>query len=235
MILRYLWKNTTSIGLMLIMFGHRFQTGTGLSLEQSGWMYCRKLEDLCRRWSVCRMNSLLQVDPSMAAPVLLNPHALHPFMSCILCYDWTLATTLCSPPCHVSPSVFISCFVYMDWRRGHLPPWLLITSCLAYCTWIGGAAPCSLGSLPRPVRYTSYHHIHVSLSVRASGLVYIDSGCCPLPLHSLQGCAASCPLDSLLRRTWPHILEAHGCPDTSQCLRRSRRVYKHLSVSSFSH
>ena len=153
-------------------------------------------------------------------------------MRYILCYDWTLATTFCLPPCHVSLSVFMICFVYMDWRWGPLPPWLLTTSCLVYMDWrCGLLPPCPLDCLPRPVHYTLYYHIHVSLSILVICLVYIDWRCSPL---------TPCVQPLVLSTTcWgglgPTSLEAHGCSDTSQCSRRSRRVYKHLSVSSSSH
>ena len=88
---------------------------------------------------------VLQDDPSM----YYSPHV---FMCCIFCYDWTLATTFCSSPCHVSLSVFTICFVYMNWRCGPLPP-LDSLPRPVLCTWIGGAAPCPLDCLPRPVHH----------------------------------------------------------------------------------
>ncbi len=45
---------------------------------------------------------------------------------------------------------------------------------LILCTWIGVAASCPLDLLLRPVHYTLYYHIHVSLSVLTICLMYID-------------------------------------------------------------
>ena len=98
-------------------------------------------------------------------------------------------------------------FCVHGWRCGPLPP-LDSLPRPVLCTWIGGAAPCPLDSLPRPVHHILYHRIHVSLSVLAICLVYIDRRRSPLPLDSLAGCVVSCPLDYLPRRTWPHIFGA---------------------------
>lgn len=137
---------------------------------------------------------------------------------------------------------FLSCFVALKFtdhssrinkNRSTPPPVDLML-------WAGGAGATTilasnhnlpitglLSTLPRT------NHIHVAHSVLARFPVHIDWMAASYPLGSVSRRRNPLPPDQLT--PYRSIQEVHGRLCRSQFLRTSRRVYKHPSVSSFSH